>query len=1004
MSEDALLETLADIEELKADIGALAGGLGNEPVSFPEDGALELDGDGSLRLFDETIGLRGRIRAQAAYLGTDAAVDVFGTGESSPLRAGHNTGRFEFEAGLDAWGEGSVGNEGVTLSARAGLSTSLRVEHYFASPINRTRATAVRNLVLGARLPHLLDLRTLPAQGEAYSLERKLNLDFGLEASAGYQYADERALEIGEGLALPLQLGVEASLRAALGLGLYERMRLTVGRTAQLEDGWVRVRLQRERERRLTFGVTFALAMRYDLSSGLVALFEEAVDQVPTERLMDAAKQIAKLADPGALETVLSEELSEVIEDLVAEDIVDGLDGIIPFANAVVEAYESLDERVQSLWERLLAAADLDDNGPVVGWLKKIAELDPEELSVDTLFADDDIEELTEAIEAISGQSVEEMLFSDEALGTVIADAADVARKALDYLAQTPAEVIEKIQGFAERTGIESTVATLAALDSVDELHNEVSTRIRRFAERLAGKALDAFDLEDLERVKAWAQTAVRWLDPEDPDFGGGLLSSLRERLAEVKADYGLSIGFEIDRVTRESALLDLELDSGPQHRRLRRKVSRALRKGQAAEVLKVLAEASGAVEKSRRATHEVEDNAGFLLRECAFASERVRSSATSVLFNLAGLGRLIGGKERGFTRRIEQSTLRISDRLVTGALPGEPIVNAANRFRREGRFAAGYQRGARTGSQEIESAIWHVAKEKGFAPNPLPDPAFVGSYQSSSLRLSFTCQDETPSDRESIALYRLLNELGFSPAGDDGPTTAGELMSAGPAWRLGFEIRFDGTVLETVGNALQGEGDGALFRRAFLNACHRFYSEGLVTRGRLSASPPVQKTAGEALARMLSGSSRVRAVLTGATMFHQVANFDTIRVDFADVGEVDYQVGGPGAGDREPLTPYLFGIQWAHRRGLRRLVEDDRFDLRAGCAGRWHPSPERSPYLRAEPRAELAPRVHRIAVVAELAVLDLALAGASQCDRAGGAVRSRRCCVATLAGSRGRG
>jgi hypothetical protein len=103
------------------------------------------------------------------------------------------------------------------------------------------------------------------------------------------------------------------------------------------------------------------------------------------------------------------------------------------------------------------------------------------------------------------------------------------------------------------------------------------------------------------------------------------------------------------------------------------------------------------------------------------------------------------------------------------------------------------------------------------------------------------------------------------------------------------------------------------------------------VTRGRLSASPPIEKTAGEALSRMLAGSERVRDALTSSNLFHNDPDFDTVRVTFADGKVASYAVGGPSAGDREPITPYFIGIQNAYLRGRKRLVEGEEsvFELR---------------------------------------------------------------------------
>ena len=834
------INTAADLEERLED----------QPHSL----AAKLDAEVSssaLQIGSTSVSGWARLRATAGFQGTDRSADVYCTGIPCPLRPDANLGLFDLEATLGSQLQASADISGGTLGLRASLGAGIRYRHYLPVLGSRRRDTAYTQLITGSCLPQMVDLGQPLEIGEVHRLDAKLSTELGIEAKVGKHLADDLVFSLSDGLSIPFKTDVRAAVEAALGLSFAARMMLVVGRACTHHDGWTRIRIQRESERKLSFGLTFALTMSFDMGTGLAQMFEEMIDSVPTPRLVRTARKILEYGDPKTLEKKLTDEAAEVLQDLLAEKIIDSLDEVVDFAQEVVDFYDGLEGELQGLWDRLLSKVDLDQESGrgqrVRQWLDRLADLESSAPQLDDLLAgNDDIADLVDVIEALTGKTVEDLLF-DDGLEQAARRVAGLAQQATGLLDNTPTSLVGRIRKFSQATGIEKIIEDLRAFDSKKKLDDEVNLRLRRVAERLVGKGWDAIDAEDLQKISAWAKKVDHYLsfaDLEDPGSEANhLANQIKEQLKSVKLDYGLSLAFEIERIARDTALLDVEIDPKGASSKLLRPFSRALLQGDVREALQTLVDWESRHEEKAKPEEEV--SLPYSIRECVFTSERIRTSAFSAIFNLAGLGHAGGGKTKSFTRRVRQSSLKISP--------------SQGKMRRTTRHASGFIRGNSPGKMSAGSGVWLITEDSG--PGADLDQPY-GEDPSTALRLAFWYEDDSADATELRGLDFLLIDLGFlpdprhqpgQPIAD--PRSPSQRVEPGRSLKLSLDVQFPAN--ELLGDLVSRHADAAGRRAwdlAFLNATHRWADETFVT-GAHKGSDTRGKTMGQILAAVSANS-----------------------------------------------------------------------------------------------------------------------------------------------------
>lgn len=745
--------------------------------------ALDLDLENrQIEIFDQALTLGSDLRLTARILDDDKPLqDPFGSGAEAPPPADRSFAVFDLAANLKLGGEASTESKGIAFSAHGTAGGAFTYRHLTTVSQGRQRNTVMSDLLGGVRLPQFVPLDQL-APGEVHQMTAKINLDLGLEVSAGASTPGELAQALFEGLSPQAKIQGSATAKAALGFSLFDEMRLTVGRGMK-DDSWPRLRLERSRQDRLSLSATLQLMVEYDLASPLESVLDNALDQVPTPRLLETLREVDELAAGVQWQEFvakLGERGAEVLDEFLERQThwrqwVDGspeVEAFVRRAQKIVDTFGSLDPRIEGLWQELLGKVDLEEGSPIRQALGEVAAIDPQKPDVLAKLAQGNaLGKALDLIEKLTGRTVDEMILDSlPEAQRALAKAVFLANQALDFLRNTPQQVIDEVDGFARRAGIQQTVSFLAQnATSKQAISNFVSTRIKRLVEVLVGKAWQKIDAQDLAKVQAWAQKMERVLEAPE-----ALEKTLRDAIAKLEGQASFDVGMAIDRESSRTALIDFELDAG-KHPKLAAEIQAKLEHGRMLDIRNALS-----LLDAQLAQHDDEatgDDAPpapppFRLRESLFTSRLVRTRAFSLAFK--GFG--ISLSRKGISRRIEESRLRIHQ--LPPAKEGDPPT-----FERRAGYCAGYLRRDESDAGMNETALWLESEARG--EGMLPDAPYDGTPRP-TLRLVYCRQDGKATAEELRAIATFLARLGFAENG-------AVARAAQPGWttQLTVELRF---------------------------------------------------------------------------------------------------------------------------------------------------------------------------------------------------------------------
>ncbi|HNX49936.1 MAG TPA: hypothetical protein PLS53_03670 [Thermoanaerobaculaceae bacterium] len=725
--------------------------------------------------------------------------------EQAPFTGAAGTGRvadLRLEAALTTNTETNPTRAPWSLTLGASGRSRLLFRHLFLVAEDRTGGNAFRDAIERGRWPFSLSLDGL-ADGELHALSGELGLDFGLTLSRGFERdVTWTLLEMFEDAPVTLKTHLEGLAKAAVGAGLQEELALEVGRIGTVNPGWVRIRLRRRHESTLTFGASLALQVHYDLGSSLAAFLDRALDLMPLATLMRSLQELARALASGGddwqkeVSALVARRIGELVEDegwldhYTSDPVVGRLvDRLVKAA----QAWEQLDDTVTSFWEHFLSSATAGRTDKIRAVLATIAAIDPEYFDASELLTDGRQRQVVELVETLSGRSLEELLAGSRAeLQEALGQARRLAQEALRVL-DLDEEVLAKLHAFAGRTGIEACVTWISAhATSVKKLKTLATSTIESLVGRLLGKTLAEVDAEDLGRLRRWAVKVSAWLDRRQ-----AWEEALRHEMERLKGDLGYSVGIEVGRLLRQTAVIDLEVD--PTAEGVRRAVEQALAAVDVRRLLEALPEESPEPVAAPSAPR-------FMLRECAFASRRERWATGSWLH-----GSLTGESGR---RHVVESTLRVAQSPPPG--PGAPWG-----FTRKAILAGGFVRGVRgSAAVKYEAGVWLDLTATG--PGNHLDASFTRVTR--ALRLAVLRHDlaSSTSQREPSAIVRLLADLGFTAIDADArglPDLDGQETS------LAINISLPQDAIEAL---VAAAADESAWSTVYLNAGYRWLEPGL--------------------------------------------------------------------------------------------------------------------------------------------------------------------------------
>ncbi len=811
---------------MKLDVDALLPGLlpgSDQPVgqSAFEVPKLSLGKQGKdIEVFDQPLTLGADLSSSAQIEAGSAEIDdPFGSGTSLAAPDGTSFACVQLAADVQIAGEASSTAQGAALHLKATGASGFSYRHLLPVAQDETRLKALTAAVEGVRVPSMVSLAGL-VPGESHDATAKLTLGFNADFSAGASTQTALTQALFDGLSAQAEVMASATLSAGLGMALYDTMTFIVGRDTEA-DSWPRIQLQKTKKRSLSLTSTLQLQVKYDFGSSLITLLENALDQVPIPKLLTTLQETNAILVSGDWHTVqakLSSEGAQVLNELLdgtgwkswlnqSPEVAD----FLAFSNKLVDNYNSLDERVQSLWSQLLGKSDLGTGSKLRQALTQLAGIDPKQVNLlEGLSQNADLNEVLSLVQHLTGETLDDILLdSIPGAQATLGKAVALAQQAVHFLDDTPQAVLSKVEAFAQKAGITQTIQFLATnATSTASIESFVSSRIQTLVSRLVGKAWDQIQASDLQKVQDWAKKLQPILEAPN-DLRNELESKIKTTLQKLIGEASFSASLSIDYEASRSALLDVEIN--PEKTDLMRKVENAMAGGKIWEILGHLVESDQRMVdkdddkgKAKRAPEELP----FRIRQCVFMSRRVRSRSFGLSFK--GFG--CNFNRQGIVQRIEEARVEVL-----------PERDDDGQLVRQGTYSAGFSRRDVLGPVTNETAIWLESQAQGAGID------FSREYQNQpqpSLRLVFTCEDKFATSAKNQLMSELLEGFGFAPNG-----VIEQRVMQGFTTQLSVSFHFvdqDGQSLEAL---VGGTGNASGWNPDFLQAAHAWFRRSVDER-----------------------------------------------------------------------------------------------------------------------------------------------------------------------------
>lgn len=693
----------------------------------------------------------------------------------------------------------------ASVDLSAGAKGDLAYTLYQVPSANTTRLDALTALIKHARFPLRIDLADLAASGAVQHFAYNYELDLGLSVRLGADYQRQFKL-FGDLFAdTALQFDAQASLKASMGVSLFEKFNLTMGSLAGTSQAppWVRVRLDRSHKRRFTAGLSFALQAQYNLGSVLIQLLEDILELQPVQEFRAALTRFADEIEPVAqgdwqgIVAKLGEKAAGELADRLdlRQFLAEGrFDEIWQTARKITTAYNNLDAELQDFWQRLLFKADLGEGSKIRTTLQDIASLQGLSLA-DTVkkLLDPQFAEQIGMLEALAGTTLEQLLTG---LGSqpqqLIQLAAKRAQQSLTFIESFPQQVMERWRSLAQESGIAGVVAFLQNnLSSPEQLADRLTAEMQRVVTRVLGKALAAVDQADLDRLQRFAKK-VSELIGKVTNFD----QNWKQALGKLNGDLGFSVGAEIGYEVQRATLFDMVIDG-------RDAAMRDLwPRFQALDIIGFLAELP---------QKDDLDELPFHINQCVFTSSRLRTSTLSLFLNR--LGQVFDSAQET-TKRFQESRLEV--------LAGPPPTRAA----------------VFTGSllKQITKNAFNWTGTTAFQVNgQAADTDLAAPFKSEGFSWLITSSLNHPDvNAQTLAATReLLAGFGFATAAADFAIPDGGAQ----AFEMNLRLSLDETAVKPF-LALAQRGDAAAWTPLYLATAQQFYGSPLAIADPIQGRP----------------------------------------------------------------------------------------------------------------------------------------------------------------------
>lgn len=649
-----------------------------------------------------------------AFKAKDKRIPVPFSQDGVNAAVGRVLGVFEAKLGLEAKAKGEYSpSNGFGLSGKLDGSSLLHYQLISDVDPDTTVVVAAGDLLEKASLPKGLNLANVVA-GQTHVFTCKHALDLGVQTTYGFDKQFKVPIatlnDIFQGSSAALLAEITGTVTAAAGWSMADELEWLVSTHLAQTTNWVRCSLHRKKSRRFSFGFRVDLRATYNLSAA-EAMLDQLLGLTPWQSWMDDLDKIQRVVQEFT--DLDKQKLIGHLTDLGMKEISTYIQGLNNSAfNKLLAGIENINDVVALI--RDFELPELDQN-----LFRTIGK---------TLAAQSDWFNDLEFLEHLVGQDIFSWVLEQDKSVAEFMNEANARYQDLKATYDGVKGLVQKLQDQVVKWSSKAWVQAILSAKDAETLKKNLVDQLRPGVEKVLGKALTFIDDEDFAKLRQVAKRVSNLLDAPET-----IMNDLKARLKELKGEFGVSLAWDLERLTREEALFDLEIDPSQAEGQA---VFAAHRDRDVSGLITALSAAFGKNEDGEKQS--------ILIHQAWLSSERKRTSSALGIF-----GSWFSGNANSACLR--QTKLDFS---------------SAN-----GLLVSGYVKGVFSQSKEIKGdSLWLC--EVGLVGTINEDKVQGGPWENEpienvawSIQISMSRKDYSIDAMELTAIKTLLGDLGFSGA-----------------------------------------------------------------------------------------------------------------------------------------------------------------------------------------------------------------------------------------------
>lgn len=592
-------------------------------VSFSADGQAAIGKDVSIGVSAQTsLTLAALFQEQT---GADPAL-------VSEFNLGPVMGPDNLLLALDVGGKADVSVAGsytynvLSVGATLKAGGDARLVHVRRYPRTEAAGNILLDFFGNLALPGTISVP--PPPGQVTSFEYGGYLNFGVNASAGYQLKGTKDFQNIAGLNLSEHYQFSATGKLSVNAKLAGRFSVCV--QAADDDHWARVTVKRSRSKDLQIAADLSVGAQLD-TQGLPSSGKEflgALLGVRAKNWINQAdsilQQAAAIKTPqdlinkldGLAQTYVSQYVGKAVDEFLPQDVVD----LMGRVKKIVDSYNQVGDRAVALFDRYfnIAQTKLVD---VLTQINKLASFDQFQGEVDPV--------LWNVVQQLTGGNILDLILQKTA------GLATLQQGAQQVLSLIQSDAHQEIRNFItvaeQKLDLDKIVPEIAKFDTPDGLKTQLSSFAQGVVSRIIGKAVSQINSDDFKAITGFIQQVQKGEQ--------GFFAKFDQILQEAASQsFSMDIGLAYARSDDSNALVDVDirLQNDDAGRTANATGQRLLQSAGLGDFSEILANYNPAIVKLRQGslTHNLSTSSGLTINIAGWHSMFQYSDMHKVVVN----------------------------------------------------------------------------------------------------------------------------------------------------------------------------------------------------------------------------------------------------------------------------------------------------------------------------------------------------------------------------------